>query len=79
MDTKELKPLFDYLDDKFSAIDERFNVVEKKLDILQTTVDALAKDVKDMRDEHLVLYRRIELLESWVKKASEKLGIPIPN
>lgn len=78
MDSKELKPLFDYMDEKFAQIDERFDRVEKKVDALQQAVDALRKEVKDFSDEHIVLYRKIEVLEEWAKKVSEKVGIPLP-
>jgi prophage DNA circulation protein len=44
---------------------------------LQTSIDGLAKLVKDFRDEHIVLYKRIETLENWAKKVAEKLGISL--
>lgn len=74
-----MKPLFDYLDDFKAEVNQRFDILEKKVDVLQATADALAKEVKDMRDEHIILYRRLELLESWAKKVSQKLDIPLPN
>ena len=45
---------------------------------LQTSIDGLAKMVKDFRDEHIIMHRRIQTLESWAKKVSEKVRIPLP-
>ena len=78
MDIKELQPVFEYMDKKFAEVDERFDKLEKKVDTLQSAVDALTKEVRDFRDEHIVLYRKVEVLEQWAKQVSAKVGIPLP-
>ncbi len=79
MDPKDLKPLFDYLDKKFAGQDRRFDHIDENLELLRTAVDNLAKMVKDFRDEHIVLHRRLETLEKWAKQVSAKVGIPLPS
>jgi len=37
----------------------------------------MAKLVKDFRDEHVVLYHKVQALEDWAKKVAEKLGISL--
>lgn len=60
--------------------DLKSNALALKDDVrnLQASVDNLAKMVKDFRDEHIVVHRRLETLEAWAKKVSEKVGIPLP-
>jgi uncharacterized coiled-coil DUF342 family protein len=45
---------------------------------LQNSVDGLAKMVKDFHEEIIVTRRRLDVLEAWAKKVSEKVGIPLP-
>lgn len=78
MEMKELQPLFEYMDEKFAKIDERFEHIEKKVDGIQTSVDNLTKMVKDFHEEIIVTRRRLDVLEAWAKKVSEKIGIPLP-
>jgi regulator of replication initiation timing len=75
----DFKPLFEYFDGMKSEITDRLDNMEKKVDVLQTSVDNLTKMVKDFRDEHIILHRRLETLEKWAKQVSEKLGISLPN
>ncbi len=65
--------------EKVFATKEDLEDLATKEDIrtLQTSIDGLAKLVKDFRDEHVVLYKRIETLENWAKKVAEKLGISL--
>lgn len=73
------KPLFEYFDKKFAEHDERFNEINKKFDHLQNSIDSLTKMVQDFCDEHIIMHRRLEFLEAWAKKVSEKIGIPLPE
>ena len=75
----DFKPLFEYFDEKFAEHDKRFDEMAKRFDHLQTSVDNLAKMVQDFRDEHIIMHRRLELLEAWAKKVSAKVGIPLPE
>ena len=52
--------------------------LENKVDKLQTSVDNLGKMVKTFQEEHIIMRKRLETLETWAKKVSEKLGIPLP-
>ncbi len=85
MNAKELKPIFDYFDgfraemnQRFDDVDERFDKVDKKLAVIENSLHGLAKEVRDFRDEHIVLYHKIETLQTWAKQVSKKLGIPLP-
>ncbi len=78
MDPKDLKTLFDYFDEQHAEYKRDTVRLEKKVDDLLTSVDNLAKMVKDFRDEHIILHRRLEVLESWAKQVSAKVGIPVP-
>lgn len=79
--TKEdIKLLTEYQEGVFvtkAEFRQELGDVKDSLRTLQTSVDGLAKLVKDFRDEHIVLYKRIETLESWAKKVGEKLGISL--
>ncbi len=72
------QPIFDYIDAKHSEVTERFDSLENRVDKLQTSVDSLTKMVKDFRDEHIVLHRRMEVLETWAQKVAKQTGIPLP-
>ena len=65
--------------DDVGQLKEHISRVEEKVDSLITSVDGLAKLVKDFRDEHIVLHRRIEMLETWARKVSAQVGIPLPT
>jgi hypothetical protein len=79
MPDNNLQPLFDYMDEMKAELKADIGRLDKKVDHLQATVDSLAKLVKDFRDEHIVMHRRLELLEKWAKQVSEKVGIPLPE
>ncbi len=78
MGVKDLKPVFDYLDDFKAEVSGRFDSLENQVHQLQTSVDGLAKWFENYRDEHIVLYRKAEILEEWAKKVAAKTGIPLP-
>jgi archaellum component FlaC len=73
------QPLFEYLDDKLGDLKTDIKEIDKKVDTLQTSVDGLTKIVKDFQDEHIILRRKVELLETWARQVSEKVGIPLPT
>ena len=75
---KDLKPFFDHFDERFDELKVEIGSLRNDVRTLQTSVDGLAKMVKDYRDEHIVLYRKVEVLEEWAKKVAEKTGIPLP-
>ncbi len=79
MEPQDLKTIFDYFDQQHREYKIDLARVEQKVDTLTTAVDNLAKLVKDFRDEHIVLHRRLEVLEDWAKKVSERVGIPLPS
>lgn len=78
MDPKDLKPIFDYLDEFKADVNQRFDGIEGKIDKLQTSVDNLANMVKGFEEEMIVNRKRIDVLEKWARQVSEKVGIPLP-
>jgi len=78
-DVGGLKEDIQYVKEDVSQVKENVAKLEVKVDTLITAVDGLVKLVKDFRDEHIVLHRRIETLEKWAKKVSEQVGIPLPS
>ena len=60
------------------ALKSDFEDLKGDLRTLQTSVDNLAKMVKDYRDEHIIIHRRLEVLEQWAKQVAAKLGISLP-
>lgn len=79
MPDTNLEPLFDYMDEKFSHVENRFDAIEAKVDTLQVSTDNLTKIVKDFQDEHILLRRKVEVLENWAREVSKKVGIPLPQ
>lgn len=73
-----LEPLFKYLGEIKDELKSDICRIEDKVDILQTSVDGLAKLVQDFRDEHIILHKRLEVLEEWAKEVSKKFNIPLP-
>lgn len=78
MSEVNLKPVFTYLDDMKAELKADIAIVNQKVDTLQTSVDGLAKMVKTFQEEHIIMRKRVETLEAWAKKVSEKVGIPLP-
>ena len=76
---KEIDEGFRLVKERFDDIDERFDKLEENQRVMQTSIDNLAKMVKDFRDEHIIIHKRLEVLEEWAKQASKKLGISLPN
>lgn len=74
-DIKLMEEVFPTRDEIVSK--SEFFALREDVRTLQTSIDGLAKLVKDFRDEHIVLYKRIETLENWAKKVAEKLGISL--
>ncbi len=79
MSDSDLTPLFTYMDEKFSHLEDRLDSMDGKLITIQTSTDNLTKIVKDFQDEHIILRRKVEILETWAKQVSAKLGIPLPQ
>ncbi|OGX06993.1 MAG: hypothetical protein A2Z88_00635 [Omnitrophica WOR_2 bacterium GWA2_47_8] len=78
MEPRDLKAIFDYFDGQHIEYKRDATRLEQKVDTLINSVDGLAKLVKDYQDEHMVLHRRLEKLEAWAKRVSERVGIPLP-
>lgn len=73
-----LKPIFDHMDEMEGRLKSEISEVKESVKLLQTSVDSLAKMVKDFRDEHVIIHKRLEILEEWAKQVSKKLGISLP-
>lgn len=72
MSDTNLAPLFTYLDDKFVSQNKRFDALDEKFQTFQTSVDGLSKLVKDYQDEHILLRRKVEMLEAGQNKYPQK-------
>ena len=63
---KNTSKIIKYLGMKFDSVDEKLEKVDKKLEMLDSilkTLDWLAKDYRDLKDEHTVQseqYRRLD-------------------
>ena len=73
-----LQSVFEYLDTMKAELKADILHVDAKVDTVQTSVDGLTKMVKDFQDEYIVMRKRLEVLEAWAKKVSEKVDIPLP-
>ena len=78
MNDVNFKPLFEYLDERFGEVKADIAAVDEKIERTLTNLDGLAKMVKTFQDEHIIMRKRLEVLEAWAKKVSEKVGIPLP-
>ena len=78
MSDTNFKPLFEYLDEMKAELKADIAEVKKSNIQILTAVDGLAKMVKDFQEEHIIMRKRLEVLEAWAKKVSEKVGIPLP-
>ena len=43
---------------------------------LQSSTDSIAKQIKDYHEEMVVLVRRVQRMEEWIRTAANKIGIP---
>lgn len=50
----------------------------RKSDIIkiQNQIDGLAKQIKDYHQEMVMFVHKVERMEAWIKKVSQKIGIP---
>ncbi|OGE81701.1 MAG: hypothetical protein A3H72_03970 [Candidatus Doudnabacteria bacterium RIFCSPLOWO2_02_FULL_48_8] len=72
------KPLFEYLDDMKAELKADIAEVKESNAQILTNLDGLTKMVKTFQEEHIIMRKRLEVLEAWAKKVSEKVGIPLP-
>lgn len=83
--------IVDYLQTKVATkedlnkVDTRLSKVETLLDTkadksdiqkITTQIDGLAKQVKDYHQEMVMFVHKVERMEAWIKKVSQKIGIP---
>ena len=71
----DFSPLFTYLDEKFKHIDQQFLEQKQSFNSLQTSVDGLAVIFKKYYEEQKVMTHRLERVEDWIKKVSDKIGV----
>ena len=75
--------LIEYLDKKFAQtaakqeVNARFDVVEKRLDVLTNAVDNYMRLGESYFQEMVVLSRKVERIEGWVRKIADKIGIKL--
>jgi len=74
----DIKKLTNYQLDVFKGVfvtKDDFVELKDGVNLLQTSVDNIAKDVKDLKEEKLIINNRMKNAEDWIDKASPKLGI----
>lgn len=76
----KLDGLVKFLHKEMPARQEVFNLLEEKADKsdvnkILTSIDSLAKQVTVYHQEMLVITRRIDRIEAWMKKVEAKVGI----
>lgn len=64
--------LIDFVQTKV-ATKEEISMLENKL---TTQIDGLAKQIKDYHQEMVMFVHKVERMEAWIKKVSQKIGIP---
>ena len=72
---KDIKKLTEYQLEVFKDVFATKEELNEKFFRLQTSIDGLSKQVLDVNKEMPVVSHRVKNLESWVGKASPKLGI----
>jgi hypothetical protein len=72
---KDIKKLTAYQLEVFKDVFVTSDVFDEKINKLQSSVDNIAKDVKVLKDDNLVMNHRVKKIENWVDKASPKLGL----
>ncbi len=64
MSEDQFTKLFKYMGDRFSDMDKRFDKVDEKVDNIQGTLDSFAKQLLELNQEHLMLSRKVDRIES---------------
>lgn len=75
----DIKNLTEFQKEIFATKEDLASLEAKlgtKIDRLTNSVDAYAKQANTYYQEMLILSRRIERMEIWIKKVSDKVGIP---
>ena len=71
---EDIKKLTEYQKEVFVTKDD-FEDFKGSFSKLQTSVDNIAKDVKDIKEDKVIMNSRMKNVENWVDKASPKLGL----
>ena len=56
---EEAGPEFTNIRTEFKIIDQRFNAIEKRFDQVFEFLNKAMKQLRDIRDDHLVLHRQV--------------------
>jgi predicted nucleic acid-binding Zn-ribbon protein len=75
---KDIQKLTKYLLEVFKDVfltKKDGEIIDRKLNMLQTSIDNISKDVRELKDEKLILNHRMKNTENWIDQASPKLGI----
>lgn len=60
---------------ELSDISEKLTALTESVSKLTTAVDNLAKRINDFDQEHKALKHQVTVMQDWIRKASEKIGI----
>lgn len=69
--------LFQYMQVEFKAISTQLNETNDRINGIQGTLDGFAKQLLDMNQEHLMLARKVDRLETWVQQVAQKAGVKL--
>ena len=71
---EDIKKLTEYQKEVF-VTKRDFEEFKGDFSKLQTSVDNMAKDVKDMKEDKVIINNRMKNAEDWIDKATPKLGL----
>lgn len=61
--------------EEFSELKLEVSEVKESVSKLITSVDGLVKLVKDMLEEHTSMKHQLLMMQDWMRKAADKVGI----
>ena len=61
--------------EEFSELSGKVNTLTESVNQLTTAVANLAKQVHDYGQEHSAMKHQLLMMQDWIRKASEKIGI----
>ncbi len=77
MSDDQFTKLFKYMQTEFKAVRSEIATVNTKIDGVQGTLDALAKQILDLNQEHLMLAHKVDRVETWVQQIAQETGVKL--
>ena len=73
--SKDIENLTKYQLEVFKDVFVTKEDFDPKITKLQTSIDNMAKDIKDLKEDKVIVNHRMKNAENWIDKASPKLGL----